>query len=43
MSGIAVGGFPHKLKDQQGNVLPYQRGVAFGAKLGAIRVSLLQL
>jgi hypothetical protein len=39
VSGIAVGGFPHKLKDRRGNVLPYQRGVAFGAKLGAIRVS----
>jgi hypothetical protein len=39
VSGIALGGFPHKLKDTDGNVLPYQRGVAFGAKLGAIRVS----
>lgn len=41
MSGIAVGGFPHKLKDDEGNLLPYQRGVAYGAKLGAIRVSIL--
>lgn len=39
VSGVALGGFPHKLVDADGQPLPYQRGVAYGAKLGAIRVS----
>jgi hypothetical protein len=39
VSGVALGGFPQKLLDADGKPLPFQRGVAFGAKLGAIRVS----
>lgn len=39
VAGIAVGSFPEKLLDANGKPLPYQRGVAFGANLGAIRVS----
>jgi hypothetical protein len=39
VAGIAVGGFPDKLRDAAGRALPYQRGVAYEARLGAIRVS----
>jgi hypothetical protein len=40
VSSIALGSFLHKLLDAQGQPLPYQQGVAAGAKLGAVRVSL---
>lgn len=39
VAGIAVGSFPDKLLDQNGSPLPYQRGVAYEALLGAIKVS----
>jgi hypothetical protein len=39
VAGIAVGGFPDKLRDAAGRALPYQQGVAYEARLGAIRVS----
>ncbi|WIA08192.1 hypothetical protein OEZ85_007645 [Tetradesmus obliquus] len=37
VAGIAVGGFPDKLLDAAGKPLPYQRGVAYEARLGALR------
>jgi hypothetical protein len=36
-AGIAVCSFPFKLKDKDGQPLPHQRGVAYGAMLGACR------